>query len=444
MDFLLDRFKQNQDSDAIIWKDQAYSYRWLSERIDHWKHWLDKESVLPGSVVFLEADFTPNAIALFLALTHHRCILVPFAPTVQAKKAESLSIAMPDMGIRIQPDDQISWERFDHPGSHAFYEKLKKEARPGLVLFSSGSTGKMKAAVHDLTKILEKFKVLRHSLRTVTFLLYDHIGGVNTMFYTLSNAGCIITVPDRSPETVLAAIEKHRVELLPTSPTFLNLILLSGLGSQYRLDTLKTVTYGTEPMLQSTLEKFHITFPHIQLLQTYGLSEVGILRSKSKSSDSLWMKVGGEGFESRIVNGKLQIKAESAMLGYLNAPSPFTADGWLDTGDSVISDGEYIRILGRESEIINVGGEKVYPAEVESAIQELSNVAEVTVYGEKNFIVGNIVCAKVSLSQPEDEEVFSTRLKQHCAKKLDRFKIPVKVEVVQDRLHSDRIKKIRT
>ena len=58
-------------------------------------------------------------------------------------------------------------------------------------------------------------------------MLYDHIGGINTMLYTLSNAGCLVTVDERSPDGVLRAVARHRVELLPTSPTFLNLVLIS-------------------------------------------------------------------------------------------------------------------------------------------------------------------------------------------------------------------------
>jgi len=125
--------------------------------------------------------------------------------------------------------------------------------------------------------------------------LFDHIGGVNTLLYTLSNAGCVVTVQVRSPDAVCATIEKHKVEVLPTSPTFINLLLLSEGYSRHDLSSLRLVTYGTEVMHESTLRRFHGLFPSIRLQQTYGLSEIGILRSKSKSSDSLWVKIGGGG-----------------------------------------------------------------------------------------------------------------------------------------------------
>jgi acyl-CoA synthetase (AMP-forming)/AMP-acid ligase II len=315
--------------------------------------------------------------------------------------------------------------------------------QPGLVLFSSGSTGKSKAAVHNMVNLLEKYKTRRHDLRTLSFLLFDHIGGIDTMLYSLSNGSCLITVPDRSPETVCKAIEKYEVEVLPVTPTFLNLLILSQVYKNYDLGSLKYITYGTEVMPEVTLKKISELFPDAKMLQKFGTTEVGTLRSKSKNSDSLWVKIGGGGFRTRIVDGLLEIKAESAMLGYLNAPSPFTPDGWFATGDQVEEDGEYIKILGRKSEIINVGGEKVYPAEVESIIQELENVAEVTIFGEKNPIMGNIVCAKVRLIEKEDKQQFITRLKIYCRQKLQSFKVPVKVIVENEQQFNERFKKKR-
>ena len=263
------------------------------------------------------------------------------------------------------------------------------------------------------------------------------------MLHTLANGGCMVTVRERSPDGVLAAIARHRVELLPTSPTFLNLVLLSDAYRRHDLSSLQLITYGTEPMPESTLRRLHEVLPNVKLHQTYGLSEIGIMRSKSESSDSLWVKVGGEGYETRVVDGILQIKAQAAMLGYLNAPSPFTADGWFITGDLVEQKGEYFRFKGRQSEIINVGGEKVYPGEVENVIQTLSNVAEVVVYGEKNALVGSIVCARVTLVEAEDRVAFTARLKQHCGTILKRYQVPVKVDVSTAPQHSERFKKAR-
>jgi long-chain acyl-CoA synthetase len=446
IDFLLEAWRAHEDEEAIIWQDRSYDYSFILSRLHYWMDRLVSEPVRPGSIVILEADFSPNSVALFLALAEHGCIIVPLTNSLRAKKAEFISTALGEVSVSVDARDAVTILPLSNSALHPVYQKLREGGHPGLVLFSSGSTGKSKAAVHDLVGLLEKFKVRRQSLRTITFLLYDHIGGINTMLYTLSNAGCIVTVEERSPDAVLRAVKRYRVELLPTSPTFLNLMLLSEAFKRYDLGSLKTITYGTESMPEHTLKRLHQLFPHINLQQTYGLSEVGILRSKSKGPDSLWVKVGGEGFETRVVEGVLQIKSRSAMLGYLNAPSPFTEDGWFNTGDAVEVSEEYVRILGRQSEIINVGGEKVYPAEVENVIQGLDSVAEVTVYGEKNPIIGNIVCADITPTSALDEahaKGFIDDVKKHCQQKLQKHAVPLRVNIVGTSQYTERFKKGR-
>jgi acyl-CoA synthetase (AMP-forming)/AMP-acid ligase II len=222
------------------------------------------------------------------------------------------------------------------------------------------------------------------------------------------------------------------------------MLILSEAYARYDLSSLKYITYGAEVMPETTLKKCTELFPNVTLLQKFGTTEVGTLRSKSKSNDSTWVKIGGEGYQIRVVEGILHIKAQSAILGYLNAPSPFTDDGWFITNDLVEVDGDYMRILGRKQEVINVGGEKVNPAEVENVIYELENVNEVSIFGEHNAILGNIICAKVSMVDAgQDKKAFISQIKAHCASKLERYKVPVKIEVVDYRLHSDRFKKMR-
>jgi acyl-CoA synthetase (AMP-forming)/AMP-acid ligase II len=169
------------------------------------------------------------------------------------------------------------------------------------------------------------------------------------------------------------------------------------------------------------------------------------MSSKSKDNESLWVKIGGNGYETRVVDGLLEIKSDSAMIGYLNAESPYTEDGWFRTGDAVEVDGEYFKILGRKSELINVGGEKVYPQEVENLILSIDHVLDVQVYGEKHPFTGNIVCAKILLNNLETIEpmTFKNLVKKICREKLESYKVPVKITLTTEVLISARFKKQR-
>jgi long-chain acyl-CoA synthetase len=238
-------------------------------------------------------------------------------------------------------------------------------------------------------------------------------------------------------------IARHRVELLPASPTFLNLLLLSEAYRRHDLSSLRVISYGTEPMPQATLDRLRAAFPSATLKQTYGLIELGVLPSRSRGNDSVWMKMGGNGYDLRIVDGILQIRADSAMLGYINAPSPFTEDGYFITGDMVEVDGDYFRVLGRRSELINVGGEKVYPQEVENAILRIPNVADVVVYGERNPLMGNIVCARVVQEEPEPKAAYVARIRTALQRQLAPYQRPVRITVTSDPAVTERLKKQR-
>jgi long-chain acyl-CoA synthetase len=229
-------------------------------------------------------------------------------------------------------------------------------------------------------------------------LTFDHIGGINTLFHTLFNSGTVIFPRSRQVGAVVDDINDFGVELLPTTPTFLRMMLLSGILENRSLPSLRVVTYGTERMDQPTLSHLSELMPDVDFRQTYGMSELGILRAKSVARDSLWMWVKGEGVETRIVGGVLQIRSENRMIGYLNAPSPFDADGWYDTKDLVEGkpDGS-IRIIGRQSDWINVGGEKVLPEVIEKAALEHACVLHAKATGVENPITGQHIELNVEL-----------------------------------------------
>lgn len=443
IDFLISVFTEYAKDSAIVWREKKYTYEWLHCAVNDWTDRLKSDKIEKGAVVAIEGDFSPNSVALMLALIENKNIVVPLTQSVSANRNKFLEIAQVQHSVAIDSEDSFVVTSYDTLISQQILKSLQQTETPGLILFSSGSTGEPKAAVHNFAAILDKFKVRKQRKRMMTFLLFDHIGGINTLFYVLSNGGCAITVSERSPDAVLQAVEKFKIEVLPASPSFLGMLLLSDAYRRYDLSSLERITYGTEVMPESTLKSIHKAFPNVVLQQTYGLSEVGILRSKSEASDSLWVKIGGEGFETRVVDGMLQIKAESAMIGYLNAPSPFTDDGWFITGDEVETNGEYYLIKGRRSDIINVGGQKVYPAEVESVLITMDGVLDAVVLGEKNQLLGNIVTAKVSLDKEETVKDFTKRMRIFCKGKLQPFQIPQKITFSNEDFANARFKKVR-
>jgi long-chain acyl-CoA synthetase len=430
-------------ADALVWRDRTFSYGDLCDAIDRASEQLEANGIRPGAVVSLEADFSPAAIAMLLALIAHECIIVPMTPALDGSKAALRRIAEVETIIETTAEDALVVHATGIAARHALIGTLRERRHPGLVIFSSGSTGTSKAALHDLVPLLEQFHMPGLPVRAISFLLFDHIGGINTLFSILGNRGCLVVVEERSPERISAAIGRHRVELLPATPTFLNLLLVSEAYRRWDLASLKIVSYGTEVMPPGTLRRLGAALPHVKAVQKYGSSELGILQSKTRSGDALWLKIGDERCRMRVVNGMLEVRTPAAMLGYLNAPNPFTPDGWFPTGDAVEVDGEYIRVLGRRSEMINIGGEKVYPAEIENVLQEMDGVVEVVVVAEPHLIAGQIAKARVQLSTAETLEQFRTRMRRFCRDRLPRYKIPQKVELATDNLHAERFKKVR-
>lgn len=439
----LDRLRAAGDAPAIHESGVEHSYAQLMDRSDRWSLYLHDHAVGAGTVCGFIADYSLDTCALMLALMRAKAIFAPFTPAVKSEMPKYVAIA----GIEaiISRDERGEWvtARTGLASMNTLVKAFRKEQTSGLVVFTSGSTGEPKGILHSCERVLRKFMTARDAHRTVLFLLVDHFGGFNTFLGVFANGGVGICLRDRSPHAVCDAIESGRATLLPVTPTFLNLLMTSGAYRGHDLSSIRLLTYGTEVMSEVTLQRVGEIFPNAELKQTYGLSELGVLRSTSEGRASTFVRLGGPGFEVRIVDDTLWIRSEANMIGYLNAPSPFDDEGWLCTGDKVERKGDFVRILGRESDMINVGGQKVFPIEVETVLCEAENVSDAAVYGARHPLLGSVVHATVTLARPEDPVALRERLRGHCAARLARYKVPVRIDVASDLAVSERYKKLR-
>lgn len=443
-DWISERIAEFGDRTFLTHAGAHHSFAELGAAVKQAQEQIAMAAIPRGACVALLGDYSLEAIAAFIALHLNGNILAPMTALPEEEQQQRLTeahvewiLSVEDNAIRqLSPDGELP----------AMLVDLQSAGHSGLILFSSGSTGRPKAMVHDLQELMAVYRDKRpRALTMLVFLLFDHIGGLNTLLNGLATGAHLVVPISRDPEEVAALIASERVRILPASPTFLNLLLLSGAAERHDLSSLRIITYGTEPMPESLLGKLKDAFPRTKLLQTFGTSETGISQTVSRSSSSLEMKIDDPNTEFKVVEGELWLRSKTQIRGYLNASMErFTPDGWFRTGDQVeLTDDGYLRILGRDSEIINVGGEKVMPAEVESVLLEIPEVRDCIVFGKSNPITGQVVAAEVVSAEGHQTRELTRAIKRHCRARMAPYKVPVYIEVVDALQDTGRFKKLR-
>lgn len=440
-------------SDAFVDKDQIYSYFDLVDTTVKYSSWLKGQGVKLGDAVILNDDFSFSSICMLLALANNKNIVIPITNITEKSMLSIEEYCNPKYRLSTNKKllinkIEVNKNNVEQP-SNSYLNELKKSKESGLVLLSSGSTGKPKAILHSLDKLLASKVIDRKArkLKTILFLLFDHIGGLNTVFNVLFSGGIAVNPKERTPLGVSEAIDKYKANILPTSPTFLNLLMMSRSQEKYDFSSIRLITYGTESMPESLLLRARKVFPKARLLQTFGTSETGIAKTTSKSSNSTEFKFNDPNMKYKIVEGELYLKSNTQFLDYLNGEGTdnITSNGWFKTGDMVEEfEGGYLKIVGRKSEVINVGGEKVLPLELESILLESPMISDCMVYGRNNVITGQSVNIDVKAAQTD---ISRSEIRQHILEflkgKVDRFKLPTKINLVEDIGITERFKKLR-
>ena len=443
---LIEKIREFGEKSFLVHKRDSYTYQDLLFSIDGWFKLLRSEGVDQGSVVAIVGDYSFTSIACFLALLKNKNIIVPITAKLEPEVEIQLGEAFVKWAVTFQEKNHHIEKRYSTIEPHALVTEIRNKNAAGLILFSSGSAGKPKAMIHDLDVLVDSFAGARSkNMVILVFLMFDHIGGINTLLNVLASGSKMVIPESRNAEEIGSLIEKNKVMVLPSTPTFLNLMLINDVHQKYDLSSLKIISYGTEPMPETLLTKLRHSFKKVRFIQTFGTSETGISKTTSKSSGSTSFRLDQLGGEHKIVDGELWLRSETQILGYLNhSMENFTKDGWFKTGDMVVQQGDgFFTIVGRNKEIINIGGEKVLPIEVESVLLQMPEVLDCMVYAEKNSITGSAVAAEVRLTEEMSPLLFRKKLRIFCRDRLAQYKIPTKIRVVESTSFGDRFKKMR-
>ena len=413
---LLEEKWKNNNNPFIISDNHTFTFKdLLSVNLEF------LNEIKKGDIIALLGDFDILSIATLFKLLDIGAIVAPITSDTQNEHRYFTDTIKPKFIIK---NGKIL-SKFTETNDHDLVSKLRTKNQPGLIFFSTGTTGSPKAILHDVSLLFKRFLTPRPSYKTLNFLMFDHMGGINTLLHTVFNGGTIIGTKDRSVVGILSVCKKYEIEVLPTTPTFLRMLLMSGCVPNEIPASIKIISYGTELMDQATLNEFCRLLPNVDFKQTYGLSEFCVFRVKSMARDSLYMKIGGEGVSIKKENNMLCIKSDYAMLGYLNAVTPFDKDGWYNTKDIIEVNDNYIKITGRNTDIINVGGLKFMKSEVEEVALKFPGVRQVSVIAKINSITGQHVEIKIECI--ENHKIEKVDLNKYFKKELPSHMVPKKI-----------------
>lgn len=420
---LIDRI-QNFKGDAIIHHENIYSYEELLIKSREYLKELYKRN-LNDSTCVIYSNYSFYSIALLIAFESINCVVVPIITSIKTDFNKKLNASKANVVIKIGNFGDLEIREI-HKSRNAFVDSESK-----IMLFSSGTSGEPKGMLQNLNSLVNSIPISRRqkNLKFIILLMFDHIGGLNTLLSCLLKGSCIVIHDNMNPIEVMRCISKHQVQVLPTTPTFLNLLSMSEDFDPSLLASLRLITYGTERMSDSLLIKLNSLIPNAKFIQTFGTSETGILQTESKSSNSSFFKIK-DSSQYKIIDGELFLRTNTTVEGYINKESFPVEEGWYRTGDLVELDGQgFFRIVGRRSDVINVGGLKVLPKEIEDVINNIKDVIDSKVYSEKNAIVGNVVCAEVvtKIQDKEGLEFLKNEINKHCRRNLEKYKVPVRI-----------------
>ncbi|MGH9719079.1 MAG: class I adenylate-forming enzyme family protein [Bryobacteraceae bacterium] len=305
-----------------------------------------------------------------------------------------------------------------------------------VVILTTGTTGRPKGAVYSWERLVKQIKVKTGHEASRWLLLYNlnHFAGYQVLIHVLCNRATLVIPRSREPRDVAAAMDQGRVTHVSATPTFWRVFL----GQMGHLDfgnlCIQQITLGGEAADGPLLDALARAFPAAAITQVYATTEFGSCFSVNDGKPGFPVSLlenHSREIQLKIIGDELYVRSPYAMLRYTGGESGEPA-GWQPTGDMVAIEGDRVRFLGRKSEIINVGGVKVHPLEVESVVQGTAGVRFVRAYGKKNPVTGSLVAVDVQLEEGASPGEVEREIRARCTRTLDRYKQPRIIQFVSD------------
>lgn len=325
-------------------------------------------------------------------------------------------------------------------------EELPEPGESTVVLLTSGTSGRPKAAVHTWASLASGIRPRPGLTGARMLLAYDatRYAGIQVLLTALAS-GARLTIPgSRAIEDIADLMARDRVEFVSGTPTFWRMLLAVSDDQQRSAMPLRQITLGGEAIDQRILDMLTNAFPDSRITHIYASTEMGVcfsVHDRREGFPVAYLDSDELPVRLKVEDGLLWIRSNRSMTSYIGGEP--VADKWFNTGDAVEVRDDRVHFLGRRSSRINVGGEKVYPEEVESVLRQVDGVVEARVSAVESSIVGQLVQAEIVPAEDVDTADLTGRIRAACDEQLASYKRPRLIKMVANLVAADTMKVAR-
>lgn len=293
-----------------------------------------------------------------------------------------------------------------------------------ITIFTSGTTGQPKKVVHTIGTLARAVRKGEKYVGQVWAFAYNptHMAGLQVFFQVLYNQGTLVNMFNYNRTEIYHLLDEWKITHISATPTFYRLLL----PVEKEFPIVKRVTLGGEMSNKELYDKICLIFPNAKINNIYASTEAGTLFSSSGEIFQIPKDIVNK---VKVVEQELLIHCD--LLGF--SESLVLDDEYYHTGDLiewVDQESGSFRFKSRKNELINVGGYKVNPLEVEKAILSIDGVSQTHVFGKTNSILGNILCADIQIVPQSNLSEIEVR--KQLASLLQDYKIPRRIRFVEE------------
>lgn len=310
------------------------------------------------------------------------------------------------------------------------YEQIIKEIEKNkeiweITLYTSGTTGRPKKVKHKLKTIARSVKKSEENKKNIWGYAYNptHFAGLQVFFQTLYNKNSIIYIFDMERKKIEETLKKYGVTHISATPTYYRTMLPY---IKNEIPNMQKVTTGGEKYDQELEKQLQKIFPNAKIRNVYASTEAGSLFSSKgeifKISDRMKDKIK--------INEEKELLIHKSLLG--ESETFELTNEWYKTGDLVEKiEEKQFKFISRKTEMINIGGYKVNPYEIEKEIKKIEGIKDVIVKARKNKITGNILVALIQIEEKIDKKEKEKEINQKLKQNLQKWKMPRIIKFVE-------------